>query len=317
MNALKTHDGAAPEQYSRDPTPGQQAHQSSEAGGRPRPLENGEGPPALRWTIERVEDDRREQVVDRVVLEEPLEIAINGRRVALLMRLPGAEKELAAGFAISEGYVRAMRDILLIHHCGLGLPSPAEEPDAALGSRNRVELRVVEGDDCAPTEPDAVRLIRSGCGAAPASLLGEGVPALSSALRVRAGTLLDLSRAMRAGQEVHRAIGGTHAAALFTDSGTLVALAEDIGRHNAVDKALGHCLLRGIPLADKVLVTSGRASYDMALKAIRAGVPVIASASAPTSLAVQLAEDRGLTLIGYLRGGRMNVYTHAYRITDR
>jgi FdhD protein len=212
--------------------------------------------------------------------------------------------------------VRRAADILLIHHCGLGLPSPVEDEGTAFGSRNRVELRVTEEGFCAPGGPDTVRLIRSGCGAAPLNALGEGLPALSNALQVRAGTLLGLSRAMRARQEVHRSVGGTHAAALFGAGGSLVTLAEDIGRHNAVDKALGHCLLRRIPLADKVLVTSGRASYEMAIKAIRVGVPIVASVSAPTALAVQLAQDRGLTLIGYLRGGRMNVYTHAHRVAD-
>ena len=120
---------------------------------------------------------------------------------------------------------------------------------------------------------------------------------------------------MRAQQDVHNSVGGTHAAVLFDTSGRAITLAEDIGRHNAIDKAVGYCLLRGISLRDKILLTSGRASYEMATKAVRAGIAIIASVSAPTSLAVHLAEDRGLTLIGYLRGGRMNVYTHPERVT--
>jgi FdhD protein len=129
-----------------------------------------------------------------------------------------------------------------------------------------------------------------------------------------AGILLGLGRSMRDGQRVHHEVGGTHAAALFDLAGKMVALAEDIGRHNAVDKVIGRSLLYGEQLTNRVLVTSGRASYEMVVKAIRVGIPVIASVSAPTSLAVQLAHDRGLTLVGYLRGGRMNVYTHAHRI---
>ena len=126
---------------------------------------------------------------------------------------------------------------------------------------------------------------------------------------------MGLGRAMRDLQRVYRQVGGTHAAALFGASRSAEVVAEDIGRHNAVDTAIGHCLLWGVPLHDKILLTSGRASYEMVTKAIRVGIPIAASISAPTSLAVQLAQDRGLTLIGYLRGGRMNVYTHGERVT--
>ena len=133
-------------------------------------------------------------------------------------------------------------------------------------------------------------------------------------LRISASMLLGLGRAMRDMQTVYRQVGGTHSAALFDAQGKGVTLAEDIGRHNAVDKAVGHCLLRGIALEDKLLITSGRASYEMAVKAVRTGIPIVATISAPTSLAVQLAQDHGLTLVGYLRGGRMNVYTHPHRV---
>ena len=116
-------------------------------------------------------------------------------------------------------------------------------------------------------------------------------------------------------QEVYRAAGGIHASAVFDASGQVLALGEDIGRHNAMDKALGYCLLRGIPLDDKMVVTTGRASYDMVAKGARLGVPILASLSSPTSLAVELAEAVGCTLLGYLRGRSMRVYTHAWRIT--
>ena len=133
-------------------------------------------------------------------------------------------------------------------------------------------------------------------------------------LSIHSSTLLGLGRAMRERQTIHREVGGTHAAALFRADGRMVAIAEDIGRHNAVDKVIGHCLLRGIDLANLLMVTSGRASYEMAAKAIRVAIPLVASVSAPTALAVQLAQDRGLSLIGYLRGGSMNVYTHPQRV---
>ena len=274
---------------------------------------------SLRWPIHRVRGNERQRLDDYVVLEEPLEIAVNGQSIATLMRMPGQEKELAAGFCVSEGYVRRAADILLIHHCGSGHPSPTDEApvdreEGVAGSRNRVEVQVMAEGLVLPDRAQAVRLIRSGCGAADVSMLSETLPLVQSDLRVSVSTLLGLGASMRDLQRVRRQIGGVHAAALFFEGGRVVTVAEDIGRHNAVDKVLGHCLLWGIPLADKVLLTSGRASYEMVTKAIRVGIPIVASISSPTALAVQLAEDRGLTLIGYLRSGRMNVYTRAERV---
>jgi len=266
------------------------------------------------WPIRRVRATEAERLDDYVVVEEPLSLVVNGQQLAVLMRMPGQEKELAVGFCISEGYLRRVEDILLIHHCGLGHPAPDAEEEGGLGSRNRIEMRVVPEGFSAPETPEVVRLIRSGCGAAQVSAVGETLPALSGVLTVRADVLLDLGKAMRDLQSVHRQVGGTHSAALFDAAGRALVLAEDIGRHNAVDKATGHCLLRGVALHDKMLVTSGRASYEMVIKAVRLGVPIVATISAPTSLAVQLAQDRGLTLVGYLRGGRMNIYTHGERI---
>jgi FdhD protein len=279
-----------------------------------RAYQNAESSPSLQWTIQRIQKESREELQDRVVLEEPLEIVVNGRPIAVLMRMPGQEKELAAGFCVSEGYVRGAQDILLIHHCGLGLPEPGNDTEGLPTSRNRVEVRVAAAGWQSSEQPDVSRLIRSGCGAASVSSLAEGLPTVSHSLRVDVSVVLSLGQAVRKVQNVHHEVGGTHAAALFDCAGSVVTLAEDIGRHNAVDKVIGHLLLRALPMHDKILVTSGRASYEMVAKAIRVGIPVVASMSAPTSLAVSLAQNRGLTLIGYLRGGRMNVYTHAERL---
>jgi len=254
---------------------------------------------------------------DPVVVEEPLEIVLNDRSIAVLMRMPGREKDLAAGFCLSEGYVRSARDIHIIHHCGSGLPAPGEEETGGgTGSRNRVELMVVDGGLLSPEGSDVLRVIRSGCGAADVGAMSETLPRVPEGFSADPQVILALGSSMRDLQSLHQVVGGTHSAALFEASGRPVNQAEDIGRHNAVDKAAGYCLLRRIPLDDKVLITSGRASYEMAAKAIRLGIPVVATISAPTSMAVQLADDRGLTLIGYLRGGRMNVYTHAERLKD-
>jgi len=276
----------------------------------------GDDAPLLPWRVQRVYAQEREELDDCVVLEEPLEIAINGRSIAALMRMPGQEKELATGFAVSEGYVRRAEDILLVHHCGSGYPNPREESADPGGARNRVEMRVTTEGFCPPERPDLVRLIRSGCGAAEASVLAETLPRIEHRLSVSVSVLLGLGKTMRDLQTIHRQAGGTHAAVLFDRAGQAVIAAEDIGRHNAMDKVIGHCIIWGVPLTDKIVLTSGRASYEMVTKALRVGIPVLASVSSPTSMAVQLAHDRGLTLIGYLRGGRMNVYTHAGRLTD-
>jgi len=119
---------------------------------------------------------------------------------------------------------------------------------------------------------------------------------------------------MREGQQLHRRTGGVHAVALYNGAGELVTLCEDVGRHNAMDKAIGYCLLRGIPLDDKMVLCSGRLSYEMVTKTIRAHVPILASVSTPTALAVEIADRFNLTVVGYLRGGRMTVYTHPERI---
>jgi len=270
----------------------------------------------LPWPILHFQKSEVEQTDTQVALEEPLEVIVNGQSIAVLMRMPGGEKELAAGFVVTEGYVRQATDILLIHHCGSGYPAPGEETgDGDLASRNQVTLRVLDKGFTPPDRPDVVRLVRSGCGAAEVTALAETLPPLSRDVKLPAARLHDMGRAMRDLQIVHREIGGVHAAAIFSHTGRAIILAEDIGRHNAMDKAIGHCLLRGLSMHDKVMITSGRASYEMVTKAIRAGIPIVASVSAPTSLAVQLAHARGLTLIGYLRGNRMNVYTHPDRLT--
>ena len=271
--------------------------------------------PSLTWKIQRITGNGGKPLNDYVIIEEPLDIVVNGKSIAVLMRLPGQEKELAAGFCITEGYVRKAKDILLIHHCGLGLPAPGEdETGAESSSRNRIELQVADQGLMSDRTPDEVRLIRSGCGAADVSAMSELLPFLSEGFSIDSSLLLRLGRALRELQTIHPKVGGTHSAALFDAHGRAIHTAEDIGRHNAVDKAIGYCLLRKIPLEDKALVTSGRARYEMATKAIRVGLPLIATLSAPTSLAVQIAQNRGLTLIGYLRGNRMNVYTHPERL---
>ncbi len=268
----------------------------------------------MPWPIWRFTGESGQQVPAGVVIEEPLEIRIDGQPVGVLMRTPGLEKELAAGFCLGEGLIAAMKDVALVRHCGRATPDGDEDALAAGESRNRVEVVLMPG--AAPSrQSDAPVLIRSGCGRVDATALAEGLRPIEAGVKVRLEVLQHLVGQIAPQQEAYRAAGGIHAAAILTAGGRLVAVVEDIGRHNAVDKATGYCLLRGIPLNDKLLVSTGRASYDMVAKGVRLGVPILASLSSPTSLAVELAETLNCTLVGYLRGKTLNVYAHGWRIT--
>lgn len=269
---------------------------------------------AVPWTVQRITATGSEAERIRVVLEEPLAISINGHDVAVLMRLPGMEKELAVGYCLSEGLISHPAAIQLVQHCGRGLPAPDEsESGEETTSRNRVQIRALP-EAVRPGSDEAARLVRSGCGATGFEVGDLDLVPVASQAQVNQQVLLGLNAAMRQRQSVFQDIGAVHAAAVFTTSGDLVTLQEDIGRHNAVDKAIGHCLLHWIELEDKIIATTGRASYEMVSKAIRVGIPVVASVSSPTSLAIQVAQEYRCTLIGYMRGNRFSVYTHAWRI---
>jgi formate dehydrogenase accessory protein FdhD len=162
--------------------------------------------------------------------------------------------------------------------------------------------------------PDVAQLIRSGCGRTEVGDLAKDLAPVKDGAQVQMEVLSRLLGQITRQQAAYRAAGGIHAAAVSDASGRLIVVCEDIGRHNAVDKAMGYCLLRGISLRDKMVVSTGRASYDMVAKGVRLGMPIIASISSPTSLAVELAEALNCTLLGYLRGKTLNVYTHAWRV---
>jgi len=273
-------------------------------------------PGVTPWLIERftgAPDGHAQQVQAGVVIEEPLEIRIDGRPVGVLMRTPGLEKELAAGFCLGEGLIADMKDVALIRHCGQTTPGGDGDQLAGGESRNRVEVSLMPGAVSLRQSDNSV-LIRSGCGRVDATALAEGLKPAEAGVQVRLEVLQHLIGQITQQQAAYRAAGGVHAAAILTVGGQLVVVTEDIGRHNAVDKATGYCLLRGIALSDKLLVSTGRASYDMVAKGVRLGIPILASLSSPTSLAVELAESLNCTLVGYLRGKALNVYTHGWRI---
>ena len=272
------------------------------------------GTPTQPWSTQVMRADGPEEHTSAMVLEEPLAVEVNGQRVAVLMRLPGNEKELGVGFCISEGIIASFEDVLIVHHCGRGLPDPIGSAQDQAESRNRVQVRALPGAVRFDAQSDVVRLIRTGCGAVDVADMVETLPRLDGDFYVPAAVLLGLNAAMRQAQDLYKVSGGVHAAALFDAGGDLLTLQEDVGRHNAIDKAIGYCLLRGISLRDCILVATGRASHDMVTKSVRVGIPIIVSISAATALAAQIAEDRGATLIGYLRGRRMSVYTHPWRV---
>jgi FdhD protein len=235
---------------------------------------------------------------DRVAVEEPLEIRIGGEPVAVTMRTPGHDEELALGFCLSEG----LRPV-----------SAALPADLAA---NTVEVEVESFD------PERLRrhfYTSSSCGVCGKGAL-EAVrveaPPVESSLRIPAELLAELPDRLRAAQAAFQATGGLHATGLHSADGELLCLREDVGRHNAMDKVLGWALReRTLPLANAVLCVSGRTSFELVQKAAVGGCPVLVAVGAPSSLAVELADAQGITLCGFVRAGRVNVYTHAERVT--
>jgi FdhD protein len=248
--------------------------------------------------------------LDRVAHEEPLEIQLGATALAVLMRTPGHDLELVTGFLATERVVDSLADVESVRHC-----SEARDP-AAEDNVVRVTLRP-------GLRPDLERLRRnlfasSSCGVCGKATLENALataPPLDDPTRVAAPVLLALPERLRSAQHVFDETGGLHAAALFDASGRLLAAREDVGRHNAVDKVVGWAAREGrLPLAGCVLMVSGRASFEIVQKALAARVPVVAAVSAPSSLAVSLAEASGIALVGFLRGRGFNVYGARERV---
>lgn len=255
---------------------------------------------------------------DEVVSEEPLELRVAGAAepLAVIMRTPGHDEELAAGFLFSEGLLRDPREL-----AGFATGS---DPDG-LPSDNVLLVRAAPGVDLARRAREegysrnfAVNASCGVCGKNTVAAACDALPPVpESILRVKPAVLCALPDRLRAGQQVFTHTGGLHAAGLFDPAGNLLALREDVGRHNAVDKLVGRALLDAtLPLAGYVLMVSGRLSFEIVLKALAAGIPLIAAVSAPSSLAVDLAQNGNITLVGFLRGATCNVYTHPWRISQ-
>ena len=253
---------------------------------------------------------------DRLATEEPLEIRIlagRGRRTAAVtMRTPGADFELAAGFLHGEGIVAGPEDIVGMSYC----TDPGIESEQHFNIVN-VALAPHVAPDLAPLERHFLTTSACGvCGKASLDALRvRSAPLAGTSPRIDPGTLTGLPGRLRAAQGLFEVTGGLHAAGLFDAGGNLVAAREDVGRHNAVDKLVGWALMAGrLPLAESIVLVSGRASYEILQKCLAAAVPVVCSVSAPSSLAVSLAEQFGMTLVGFLREERFNIYAGAARI---
>ena len=261
-----------------------------------------------------VEPPAAAERADLLATEEPLGIRIGGEAVSMTMRTPGDDVDLAAGFLVGEGIVATAADIVTIKICDgerCGHEHAADEKGNIADVTLRPGLMAASRRNFLTTSACGV------CGKASiADLRVTGTFSVSAdQVLVPAAVLADLPDALRKAQRVFETTGGLHAAGLFTARGELLAVREDVGRHNAVDKVIGWALQAGrLPLTGCVLLVSGRASFELVQKAVLAGIPVLAAVSAPSSLAADLAQDAGLTLVGFLRGTSMNVYTGGQRI---
>ncbi|KAA0103758.1 formate dehydrogenase accessory sulfurtransferase FdhD [Mycolicibacterium sp. P1-5] len=250
---------------------------------------------------------------ETLVVEEPLEIRVNGTPLTVTMRTPGSDVELAQGFLLTEGVITQRDDVLTVRYCR-GSEADGANTYNVLDVTLRPDVPMPDVDVtrnfyttsscgvCGKASIDAVRLTsRHSPGDDPST--------------VETAVLTAMPEQLRSAQKVFASTGGLHGAALFTTDGSLLAVREDVGRHNAVDKVIGWALEGNhIPLAGTVLLVSGRASFELTQKAVMAGIPVLAAVSAPSSLAVDLATQSGLTLVAFLRGESMNVYSRADRI---
>jgi FdhD protein len=259
------------------------------------------------------DDGKLRRKDDYLAVEEPLEIRIGEHPLSVTMRTPGHDLELAAGFLFTEGLVQRRGQILKLQ---------TASPESALNSGNIVQVELTPD-----AMPDFDKMRRHFFAASSCGICGKAsIDSVRSRLlqppnpnfRLAPKVLLRMPDALRSSQDMFERTGGLHAAALFDAGGTLLALREDIGRHNAVDKLIGWALREGrLPLAESVLLVSGRGGFEIIQKAIVAGVPVVASVSAPSSLAVQLARELRLTLIGFLRGRRFVIYAGEDRLEKR
>jgi FdhD protein len=256
-----------------------------------------EAPPYSAASVDVVRYPSAEQERDAVAVEEPLELRVNGRAVAVTMRTPGHDEELALGFLLSEGVQpgRAAPTTDLAANT-IEVEAPGFDP-------LRLERRFYTSSSCGV------------CGKGALEAVAVEAPRVEADLRATTSVLAELPGRLRAAQPTFETTGGLHATGLFDADGTLVCVREDVGRHNAMDKVLGWAFRDGrLPLSEAILCVSGRLSFELVQKAAVAGCPLLVAVGAPSSLAVELARDRGITLCAFVRDGRVNVYSEPWRV---
>lgn len=262
-----------------------------------------------RFELVRYESGEIQNRPDDVAVEEPLEIRVEGQSLAVVMRTPGHDRELAAGFVLSEGIIKSAKELFDITTCVV--------PGTA-GKGNAVDVGLTHPGSFDPSKLTRHVFTSASCGICSKTTIDAVLrrrKPLSDSIRIRPEVVLSLPRKLSRRQETFRRTGGLHACALFDLEGTLVEVREDVGRHNALDKLIGWALLeKRLPLNEYLVLLSGRASFEMMQKAYSAGLPVVVAISAPSSLAVEFARESGQTLAGFLRGQAMNVYAGPERV---
>jgi len=273
-------------------------------------LEVPRGVPAVRHRVVKVRDHAVSECQDHLAVEEPLEIRLGGVNLSVTMRTPGDDEELVAGLLFSEGIIGGADDLDVIAR----YRGPDGDPDDS-----NVMNVLLKGDSRVARERLRRNFVASSscglCGKATIDAIRAALPAVQSNLVITIDRVIGLTAAMHEAQSTFEKTGGLHAAGLFDAEGRLIVLREDIGRHNAVDKVIGHMMLaRRLPLDRHVLMVSGRVSFEIVQKALTARIPVIAAVSAPSSMAVQMSLAADMTLIGFVRNGGFNLYAGAHRV---
>jgi FdhD protein len=265
-----------------------------------------------RWRITRYRGGAARDSVDTLAAEEPLEIRVDGEPVSVTMRTPGHDFELALGFCYTEGILSDHDEVAGVRYCA-GTDSDGRQTYNVVDVGRRRPGRVADELRRRVYTTSSCGI----CGTASIDAVRKVTAPIVDDVTVAASTLLAVPEALRAAQRLFDRTGGLHAAGIFTEVGEQVVVREDVGRHNAVDKVIGWAVSAGrLPLSGHILAVSGRVAFEIAQKAVRAGIPVVAAVSAPSGLAVELAEEMGLTIAGFVRGDTMNVYAGRWRVKE-